>query len=278
LAGYPIDPYSFFPDAIVQFRGQDFELGSLISEPQPDYFELGKFMANLPFLFNYGHSPSDGVTKFLESVHWGKGLEAHFNQIKDIEYIDSEECPEIAQIARKILANQKEAHDSDEAKHQVLTDLAMLGTAFQNYFDGYKTFVRVLKNQFDECGDLANEFSDPLNPTWSDLNDMLWENSEHFWEESKAAVQQALSSSKNIGWWISEETNSIFSFGDSWFAVHDKDEDSFSLVPPTTDLLGFLGYYAGEDCVWFKDLKACDIQHNHDEARVLYLDAQAPKV
>lgn len=274
----PIDAFSFFPDSVVQFRGREYEIKALIQEPESDYFELGKFLANLPFIAGCGYEPSEGVTIFLNSIQWGEGLERHLNQINQQSFLDSIASSNEAHVAREILHGQKRSQETTDLKHQELTKLAMLETAFSDYWQGYKSFIKRLKQDYEQNLHLASEFSDPVNPEWSDLNDILWERCELFWHSCEAALKQALSHSNKIGWWTFEDETTIFSFGDSWFIIHDRAEDSYRVVPPTSDLLRVVGYYAGEDCVWFRDHQECELEHDHNESRVLYLDAVAPEV
>jgi hypothetical protein len=271
-----VEPYSFFPDSIIPFRGQKFFLEDLIDEPELDYFELGKFIANLPFLADCGFDDSEGITKFLKSVNWGKDLEVHLNQIKNLDYLDSVASSLDARVAKEILSALKNAQNSTETKHEFLMNLAMLEIAYKDYFEGYKAFLRGLKSDFDESQVLVSEGSGPLYPDWSDLEQSLWDRSELFWASCMAAVQQSLSNAKKIGWWFDPNRTVLLSLGSSWFVIHDKDEESFRLVPPTSDLLKHIGFHSGKDCLWFQDLEQCEIEHNHDEARVLFLDVAAP--
>lgn len=272
----PVDEFSFFPDSVIEFRGREYQIEFLIEEPESDYFELGKFIANLPFLASYGREPSEGVTVFLESIQWGEGLESHLNEIKEQSYLDSAASSRDAQTAREILHRNKLDLSSAELKHEGLTKLAMLETAYSEYWQGYKSFINRLKEDYDQNLHLAATFSDLENPEWSDLNEILWNRSELFWHSCQASVNQALSHSVNVGWWVQEDGMAVASFGDSWFVIHDKDEDSYRVIPPTSDLLQEVGYSVGEDCVWFRDYKECELEHDHDGARVLYLEADAP--
>jgi hypothetical protein len=275
LTPLAIDSYSFFPDSVIKFRGQDYVLESLIIEPKLDYFELGKFIANLPFLADCGFDDSQGISKFLKSVNWGKGLEDHLDQISNEDYIDSIASSSDARVAKEILVRQKESQSNPEIRHEKLVNLAMLETAYKDYFEGYKVFIRGLQRDFEENQFLVRGASNPEETDWSDLEQSLWESSELFWASCMAAVQNSLSSAKVIGWWFDPE-NVLYSFGSSWFVIHDKNEELFRLVPPTSDVLKYLGFYDGEDCVWFRDLRQCEIDHAHDEGRVLFLDFEAP--